>query len=126
MRQKPELSDCVVAGTVLPAGSDSSSSDNHSSPGSAPSSVDSNRETHSLAQLLTNCRFFAGDDVEFSSLAESSASIRPGELVVYRIGRDCPAKLIADAMARGAAGILSEQVLPCPLPQCIVGDIELA
>jgi UDP-N-acetylmuramoyl-L-alanyl-D-glutamate--2,6-diaminopimelate ligase len=29
-------------------------------------------------------------------------------------------------MSRGAAGILTEQVLPCPLPQCIVGDIELA
>ncbi len=50
----------------------------------------------------------------------------PGQLVVYRIGHDCPSQLVADAMARGAAGILTEQVLPCPLPQCIVGDIELA
>ena len=40
--------------------------------------------------------------------------------------RIVPSKLVADAMARGAAGILTEQILPCPLPQCIVGDIELA
>jgi len=76
--------------------------------------------------VLPNCRFFAGKDVVFTSIADSAATARRGELVVYRIGKDCPSQLVADAMARGAAGILSEQVLPCPLPQCIVGDIDFA
>ena len=29
-------------------------------------------------------------------------------------------------MARGASAILTDQLLPCPLPQAIVGDVELA
>jgi UDP-N-acetylmuramoyl-L-alanyl-D-glutamate--2,6-diaminopimelate ligase len=80
----------------------------------------------SLQKILPTSRFFSGNDVVFTSIAESAETAEQGELVVYRIGQDCPSKLIADAMARGAAGILTEQVLPCPLPQCIVGDIELA
>ncbi len=80
----------------------------------------------SLRRLLHTARFFAGDDVQFVSVAESASTARPGDLVVYHIGQDCPSQLIADAVARGAAGILSEQILPCPLPQCIVGDVDLA
>jgi UDP-N-acetylmuramoyl-L-alanyl-D-glutamate--2,6-diaminopimelate ligase len=81
---------------------------------------------HSLRRIVTTARFFADSDIEFTSVAESAATARSGELVVYRIGEDCPSRLVAEAMARGAAGILSEQVLPCPLPQCIVGDVNLA
>ena len=74
--------------------------------------------------MLPTSRFFAGDDIEFTEVAESAATATEGQLVVYRIGRDCPSQLVADALARGAAGILTEQVLPCPLPQCIVGDVD--
>ncbi len=81
---------------------------------------------HSLRRIVTTARFFADSDIEFTSVAQSAATARSGELVVYRIGEDCPARLVADAIARGAAGILSEQLLPCPLPQCIVGDVNLA
>lgn len=80
----------------------------------------------SLREILPASRFFSGHDVVFGSIADSADTAEQGELVVYRIGQDCPSKLIADAMARGAAGILTEQLLPCPLPQCIVGDIEHA
>lgn len=80
----------------------------------------------SLRQILPACRFLGADDLHFGSIAESPQSAEPGQLVVHLSGRDCPTKLIAEAMARGAAGILTEQVLPCPLPQCIVGDIDLA
>lgn len=83
-------------------------------------------ESKNLRELLPNARFFSGDDVTFHSIAESAESATEGQLVVYRIGVDCPSRLVADAMARGAAGILTEQLLPCPLPQCIVGDLELA
>ncbi len=83
-------------------------------------------EVISLRRLLASARFFAGDDVQFTTVAASSTTAKAGELIAYRIGQDCPTQLVADAVARGAAGILSEQVLPCPLPQCIVGDIERA
>ncbi|TWT54186.1 MurE-like ligase [Rubripirellula amarantea] len=80
----------------------------------------------SLRQILPNSRFHAGDDVRFHGVCEKPSEVSPGELVVYRIGEVDPARLVADALARGAAGILTEQVLPCPLPQCIVGELDLA
>ncbi|MCG8648922.1 MAG: hypothetical protein MI861_03770, partial [Pirellulales bacterium] len=81
---------------------------------------------YSLRSILRTARFFAGDDIEFDSIADSAAEACEGSLVVYRIGDDCPSRLVADAVARGAAGILTEQVLPCHLPQCVVGDLDLA
>ena len=83
-------------------------------------------ETFSLRTILESAEYFCGDAVLFGGIAATPATAEPGQLVVYRIGEGNPAKVIADAMARGAAGILTEQVLPCPLPQCIVGDVELA
>lgn len=88
-----------------------------------PSSVSPQR---SLRQILPSARFQCGDDITLLTLAESSETAMPGDLVVYRIGQDDPTRIAAEALARGAAGILTEQVLPCPLPQCIVGDVEIA
>lgn len=82
--------------------------------------------TRSLKNLLPQARFFSGEDIRFESIADSVQSCAPGQLVVYRIGVDCPVELISEALARGAAGILTEQILPVPLPQCIVGDTERA
>jgi UDP-N-acetylmuramoyl-L-alanyl-D-glutamate--2,6-diaminopimelate ligase len=95
-------------------------------PLASSSSTSSATKLVSLREVLVGSRFFSGEDVLFSSVAESSEVADEGQLVVYRIGKDCPSKVVADAMSRGAAGILTEQILPCPLPQCIVGDIELA
>ena len=116
MRQGTDRTDTVVVGRVL---------DGIRSTGRCDSSALPDG-TYSLARLLPESRFFAGDDIPFATIAKSADTAREGELVVYRIGKDCPARLVADAMARGAAGILTEQLLPCPLPQCIVGDIELS
>ena len=80
----------------------------------------------SLREIFPAAQFFAGEDIQFDTVAESSSTCNEGELVVYRIGHDDPMQLVADALARGAVGILTEQLLPCPLPQCIVGDIEIA
>ena len=80
----------------------------------------------SLGHLFPTARFIAADDIRFDSVADRASQCVQGDLVVYRIGKDDPVRLVADAMARGACGILTEQLLPCPLPQCIVGDIEVA
>lgn len=80
----------------------------------------------SLRHVLPTSRFFAGNNIQFSSVADAAATASEGDLVVYRIGEMDPSKVVAQAMARGAAGILTEQVLPCPLPQCIVADIDSA
>ncbi len=83
-------------------------------------------DTFSLSAILPEARYFSGDNIQFRSIAQSPEQANAGDLVVYRIGTESPERLIADAMARGAAGILTEQLLPSPLPQCIVGDVDLA
>ncbi|TWU60775.1 MurE-like ligase [Rubripirellula tenax] len=80
----------------------------------------------SLRQILPSARLTTSDDIVVTSIAPSAEQAVRGDMIVYRIGKDDPAKLVAQAMARGAGVILTEQLLPCPVPQCIVGDIELA
>ncbi len=91
-----------------------------------------------LGQILPEARFFdeSVDDIRATRLVEfqgdapetdaSDDQTWSDAVVVYRIGQCEPVQLIAEAMARGAAGILTEQLLPCPLPQCIVPDVEHA
>lgn len=81
---------------------------------------------HSLRTLVPAGRFPTEEDIRFNAIAQSPSESGPGQLAVYRIGHDCPSRVVAEATARGAAGILTEQVLPSPIPQCIVGDIEIA
>ncbi|MEO1617798.1 MAG: Mur ligase family protein [Planctomycetota bacterium] len=81
---------------------------------------------YSLAELLDGGRFFGCDDVTFKHIALDAHHCGVGELVLCRIGQDDPNQVIAAAMAGGAAGILTEQLLPCPLPQCIVGSVDRA
>ncbi|MEM9364652.1 MAG: hypothetical protein AAGD07_01575 [Planctomycetota bacterium] len=88
-------------------------------------------ETRSLPQLslrasLSHGRFFRCDDIRFTNVTDLSRKIQPGELVIYRIGEDDPINVIADALARGAAGVLTEQLLPAPIPQCIVPCVDHA
>ena len=138
MREGTDPTDAVVTGTdfVSTPGQENPGQENpgQENPGQekpghgsrSASDVDGSAREHSLRDILSACRFLTADDLRFCSVAEAAATAGQGQLVVYRIGQDCPSQLVADAMARGAAGILTEQVLPCPLPQCIVGDIELA
>ena len=118
MREGTDPNDAIVTAAGFLAARDGESQ--------SASDVEASVAEHSLRQMLPACRFLTSDDLIFHSVAGSAKTAEPGQLVVYRIGHDCPSQLVADAMARGAAGILTEQVLPCPLPQCIVGDIELA
>ncbi len=84
----------------------------------------------SLSGVLPEARFFSGRDIAcdeyLDDLKDAPEGDWQGKLIVYRIGKVDPMLVVAAAMARGAAGILTEQVLPCPLPQCIVPDVEHA
>ncbi len=90
------------------------------------SSTDAASGKSSLRQILPSARFTKSGDATFTSIADDVTNAMPGDLVIYRIGKDDPAKLVAHAMARGVSVILTEQLLPCPVPQCIVGDVEMA
>jgi UDP-N-acetylmuramoyl-L-alanyl-D-glutamate--2,6-diaminopimelate ligase len=78
-----------------------------------------------LSGILSPTRIIGADDMPIAEVSESCFATE-GNLVLFRIGKDDPDQVIADALARGASGILTEQLLPCPLPQCIVADVELA
>lgn len=92
----------------------------------SPSETKRDASTAHLSGLLNKVRFFSGSDIEFISIAKSAETCEPGQLVVYRLGDDCPVELISQALARGAAGILTEQILPAPVPQAIVADTDRA
>lgn len=79
-----------------------------------------------LASLFPEARYFGCDDLPVSSIVHDVTQCQVGDTVLHRVGEGDPNELIAEAMARGASGILTEQLLPCPLPQCIVGSIDHA
>ncbi len=83
-------------------------------------------DSHSLRDLLPSAQFVGSDDIRFQGVADSASVARPGELAIHRLGDTDPLRLAADAMARGCTGIVTEQLLPCSLPQCVVGDVDAA
>ncbi|QDS95742.1 MurE-like ligase [Roseimaritima multifibrata] len=76
----------------------------------------------SLRTLLPQSRMVGGGDIQVTRLAPSPRGCLPGDLVVIDCSVDDPHLALAEALARGASGILCEQLQPCPLPQCIVPD----
>jgi len=77
----------------------------------------------SIKQLLPIAKFFQCQDITVKNLAGEVTQAGPGDLVCFQTGKHDPVTFAAVALARGAAAILTEQLLPCPLPQAIVGDV---
>ncbi len=82
--------------------------------------------TVSLRQLFHTATFFQCHDVVARDLALLPDDLMPGAVGVFRSGEHDPIEYAAKALANGAAAILTDQMLPCPLPQVIVGDVDLA
>lgn len=80
----------------------------------------------SIKQLVPNARFFQCQDVTVKKLAGGIADASAGDLVCFQTGQHDPVTFAATALARGVSAILTEQLLPCPLPQAIVGDVDEA
>jgi len=77
----------------------------------------------SIKQLLPIAKFFQCQDITVRNLTSEVTQACPGDLVCFQTGKHDPVSFAAAALARGAAAILTEQLLPCPLPQAIVGDV---
>lgn len=77
----------------------------------------------SIKQLLPISKFFQCQDITVKNVAAEVTQSGPGDLVCFQTGKHDPVAFAAAALARGAAAILTEQLLPCPLPQAIVGDV---
>ena len=80
----------------------------------------------SLRRVLPTATFFQCEDFVATVLEPSTERLQGGEVCVYRAGEDDPVEFAAIVLAKGAAAILTDQLLPCPLPQVIVADVEQA
>lgn len=92
----------------------------HHSDGSAT------RPVVSVKQNLPLAKFFQCQDVAVERLTMHVDEASPGDVVCFQTGKHDPVTFAASALARGAAAILTEQLLPCPLPQAVVGDVQEA
>ncbi len=77
----------------------------------------------SLRQLLPHSQIFGSSEIRFASCCGDSRHVRDGDLFAALVGRRGDGHdYVQDAIARGASAILSERVLPTPIPTCIVKD----
>lgn len=87
---------------------------------------DDSSQSLSLKQVLPRAKFFGGEDLSVCRLVADPQQISPGDVLAILPGCDDPLAIACQAMAHGASGLLLEQLLPVPLPQCIVADVPLA
>lgn len=84
---------------------------------------DSTRTSLSVGQTLPLVKFFQCQDIVATRLSLAIDDAQAGDLVCFQTGLHDPVAFAAKALACGAAAVLTEQLLPCPLPQGIVGDV---
>ncbi len=84
----------------------------------------------SLKSLFPQAVFTAGEDIEVSSCSRRPLSkLAKSKSHLFVAGVDSLENSDSDAsaaIARGAGAILSERLLPIPVPQCLVGDVRQA
>jgi UDP-N-acetylmuramoyl-L-alanyl-D-glutamate--2,6-diaminopimelate ligase len=80
----------------------------------------------SVKQNLPLVKFFQCQDIMAQRWTMHVDEAGPGDVVCFQTGANDPVTFAATALARGAAAILTEQLLPCPLPQAVVGDVQEA
>ena len=83
-------------------------------------------ESVALRSLFPNATFYGCNDLVVEKVAHSVGSAQEGELALYQIGEHDPVEFVATALARGVGGILTEQLLPCPIYQCVIGNLDHA
>jgi len=96
-------------------------SDRFYSSGNAPADRSS-----SMRQIFPEAQFFQCTDVKVGGVSMEIATAKPGDVCIFQSGVHDPVEFSALGLARGVAAILTDQLLPCPLPQVIVADVERA
>jgi UDP-N-acetylmuramoyl-L-alanyl-D-glutamate--2,6-diaminopimelate ligase len=77
----------------------------------------------SLRTILPNARYSRATDLNFTSCCSDSRNCRPGDLFIALVGsEDDGHDHIAEAVERGAIGVLSERFVSTTVPLCIVPD----
>jgi len=80
----------------------------------------------SLREHFPHCRYYAPSESDWtvSRVVFDPLECRVGDWLALGEGCEDPAAAACAGLARGARGILTSQLLPLPLPQCIVADVE--
>jgi len=89
---------------------------------SGPATAD--RRPLAVSTILQMGRFFAGDEIVATGVCDAAERCRPGEVFVARVTADGDGHGdAARAVARGAAGVVAERMLPAVgVPLCVVDD----
>lgn len=79
-----------------------------------------------VTDLVGSCQLHHCDEMPVASVVAVNRPLSAGQLAIYREGIDDADAVVAEALAQGASGILTERLLAAPLPQCVVPDAENA
>lgn len=81
----------------------------------------------SLRSVLPTARFLGGSDIEVASCSTNAATCRPGDLFVAMVEAEQDGhEQVAEAIERGARGVLAERLVPASVPTCLVRDTRIA
>lgn len=81
----------------------------------------------SLKGLFPTARFYGADDIWVQACTADARRCQSGQLfVAVDDGRQDGHDLTAEAVARGAHGVMAERLLPEAVPQCVVEDSRAA
>lgn len=81
----------------------------------------------SLRDLFPQARFLGGADIQVSSCVTDATACQPGDLFVALLDPERDGhEEVAEAVRRGAAGVLAERLIVAPVPTCLVGDTRTA
>lgn len=80
----------------------------------------------SLRQLFPAARMISTADISVRRCTAEALECSPGDVFVAGLNDHPADEAAAEAIARGAIGIVTEQLLPVSVPQCIVADVRAA
>lgn len=80
----------------------------------------------SLQKALSRSRFLRASDFEIDSVCTNPDQIEVGDILFVIEEGLRAVNAASTAMARGAAGVVTESLLPLPIAQCLVPDVHQA
>ncbi len=97
-------------------------------PRDSASGFPSEKNRQKLSELFPDASFFACSDIECRGFTDQAEECRPGDVFVARCSdHDDGHEHIATAVARGAAGVVAERMVPTHgVPLCVVSDTSWA
>ncbi len=85
------------------------------------------RKPVSLRSFLSGAVFVGAEDIVAQDCQKTPSKCREGSVLVVGVDAAIPEMEQVDrAMKQGAIGVITESLLPCSVPQCLVPDARIA